>query len=88
MLQRTISKRHCHMPRIFLKLIGAAAMIGLAACAEEPEFDKARADMTRRERDSTIAASRFPGAPVVKKAMDAADAEAKRAAMFDSAGVQ
>lgn len=58
----------------------------LAACAEEPKFTKAREDMTRRERDSTIAESQLPGSGVVRKAMSIADAEARRAAMFDSAG--
>jgi hypothetical protein len=42
--------------------------------------------MTRRERDSTIAASGLPGSAVVKKGMKIADREAKRAAMLDSIG--
>ncbi|MGK2962022.1 MAG: hypothetical protein ACSLFK_07740 [Gemmatimonadaceae bacterium] len=41
--------------------------------------------MTQRERDSTIAASGLPGSGVVKRAMSIADAEARRAAAFDSA---
>jgi hypothetical protein len=41
--------------------------------------------MTQRERDSTIAISGLPGAGVVKKGMNMADAGAKRAAMIDSA---
>ena len=73
-----------HLP----KLIGAAALLILVACADEPKFKKARADMTQRERDSTIAASRIPGSGIVKKAMSVADGEARRAAMYDSAGAQ
>ena len=69
-----------------LRLAALAALSILAACAEEPKFTKARADMTKRERDSTIAESRLPGSSVVRKAMSIADDEARRAAMFDSAG--
>ena len=57
----------------------------LAACAEPAKVDKPRSQMTQRERDSTIAISRLPGAAVVKKGMNMADAGAKRAAMLDSA---
>ena len=70
-----------------LRVLAVLALF-LAACAEEPKFDKARADMTRREKDSTIAISRLPGSGVVKKAMDVSDAEAARAATFDSASEQ
>ena len=70
------------------RLIVAAALLGVAACAEEPKFDKARSDMTKRERDSTIAISGLPGSGVVKKAMSIADAEARRSASYDSAGQQ
>ena len=56
------------------------------ACAEPPKVEKPRSQMTERERDSTIAASRLPGAGVVKKGMSIADAESKRQAMFDSVG--
>lgn len=47
-------------------------------------MDKPRAEMTQRERDSTIAASGLPGSSVVKKGMSMADAQARRAAMLDS----
>jgi len=57
----------------------------LTACAEPAKIEKPRAQMTQRERDSTIAISGLPGAAVVKKGMDMADAGAKRAAMLDSA---
>jgi hypothetical protein len=56
----------------------------LTACAEAPEIRKPRSEMTRRERDSTIAESGLPGAGVVKRAMNVADAEARRAAEYDS----
>ena len=57
----------------------------LTACAEPAKVEKPRSQMTQRERDSTIAISGLPGAAVVKKGMDMADAGAKRAAMLDSA---
>jgi hypothetical protein len=56
--------------------------LALLACSTEPPAD--RADMTQRQRDSTIAESRLPGAPAVGRALDAADAAAARAAAADS----
>ena len=61
-----------------------AVVMLLSACAEPPKIDKPRSQMSQRERDSTIAASRLPGAGVVKKGMSIADKEAKRSAMIDS----
>jgi hypothetical protein len=55
-----------------------------AACAEPVKVDKPRSEMSRRERDSTIANSAFYGAGVAKKAMEVADGEARRKAMMDS----
>lgn len=78
MLKRQISMRSLRLFSVILTF--------LAACAEPPKFDKARSQMSQRERDSTIAASRLPGAGVVKKGLSIADAEAKRQAMFDSVG--
>ncbi len=40
--------------------------------------------MTQRERDSTIANSVLPGAGVVKRAMNTADAQAVRAAAYEA----
>ena len=60
----------------------------LTACAEPPKFDKPRDQMTQRERDSVLAASRLPGSGVVRKGLSIADKEAKRAAMFDSVGTE
>ncbi len=62
-----------------------AILVGLAGCAAPARFDKPRAAMTRRERDSTVAASGLPGSGVVKKAMSMTDAENRRAAAVDSA---
>jgi hypothetical protein len=70
---------------ILLVVVAGAA---LAACAEEPKFKKARADMTQREKDSITATLGLPGSGVVKKALSVSDAEASRAAMFDSASEQ
>jgi len=61
-----------------------AALLLSTACAEPPEVEKPRSEMSQRERDSTIAASGLPGSGVVKKGMHIADIEAQRAAMLDS----
>ena len=63
----------------------AFLMLSLPACADEPAIAKPRSEMTARERDSTIANSGLPGSGVMKKAMSMSDAEAKRAAILDSA---
>lgn len=66
------------------RFLGLAAAFSLAGCVEEPDFDKPRSAMTQRERDSTIGTSGLPGSGVVRKAIDIADSEARRAAMLDS----
>ena len=60
------------------------ALLAAAACAEPVNVDKPRSEMSRRERDSTVANSAFYGASVAKKAMAVADAEAQRKAMMDT----
>ena len=60
------------------------SLLLVAGCAEKPKFEKARSEMTQREKDSVIAASGLPGSSVVKKGMSIADGQAKRAAMMDS----
>ena len=67
-------------------LTAAALVAAMTACAEPPVIEKPRSQMSQRERDSTIAASGLPGSGVVKKGMNMADREAKRAAMLDSIG--
>jgi len=61
-----------------------ALSVLLAACADAPEIRKPRSEMTQRERDSAVAESGLPGSEVVKRAMNTSDAEARRAAAFDS----
>ncbi len=69
------------MRNIMLLALSSLLMV---ACAEPPNVGKPRAEMTQRERDSTIAESGLPGSGVVKRGMAIADLEAKRAAMRDS----
>lgn len=64
-------------------LLAALALV-VSACAEPPKMTKTRAEMTQRERDSVIGASRLPGAGVVRKGMSISDAQTRRAAMLDS----
>ena len=73
--------RQNHMRNIMLLAVTSLLMV---ACAEPPNVGKPRAEMTERERDSTIAESGLPGAGVVKRGMAMADAQAKHAAMLDS----
>ncbi len=57
-----------------------AGLLALSACAEAPEIEKPYAERSQRERDSVIANSKLPGAPVLKKAMAISDAQARRIA--------
>jgi hypothetical protein len=60
-----------------------AGLLALAACADAPEIEKPYAERTQRERDSVIAESKLPGAPLVKKAMKISDAQSRRMAELD-----
>lgn len=62
-----------------------ALALGVGACAAPAKVDKPRDQMSRREKDSTIAVSGLPGSGVVKKAMNMADQEAARQAAFSAA---
>lgn len=69
-----------------------AALVLLAACsgadggrADTTEADSVQADsLTQRQRDSIIGESRLPGAGAVRRALEASDAAAERAATHDS----
>ena len=63
----------------------AIAILVFSGCAEPANVDKPRAEMTQRERDSTIAISGLPGSRTVRQAIDISDSEARRAAALDSA---
>ena len=65
----------------------AALLVGalLAGCGDEGDASASAADsLTRRERDSVIGASRLPGAPVVRRALQVSDTAAARAARIDA----
>jgi len=67
-----------------LLIISCVAL--LAGCAEPSKVDKPRSQMTELERDSTIGASRLPGAGVVKKGLSIRNVQNQHAEMLDSAG--
>jgi hypothetical protein len=56
-------------------------VVPLLACSSST---KASTGRTEREADSVIGQSQVPGAPVVKKALDASDSAATRVAGQDS----
>ena len=56
----------------------------LAACSKHSGADHGRSSMSERQRDSTIAKSRLPGAGVVGRALAVSDSTAARAARLDS----
>ena len=65
-----------------------AGLLALSACAEAPKIEKPYAERSQRERDSVIANSKLPGAPVLKKAMAISDAQARRIAEQEEATEQ
>lgn len=62
------------------------ACIAAPGCAGgEPDTGAIRADsITQRQRDSAVGASGLPGSGGVRRALDASDAAAARAAAHDS----
>jgi hypothetical protein len=60
-------------------LLGAVILVG---CGKEPP---AKPELTQRQKDSVVAASRIPGAQGVGAAMRVADSAAARRARIDSA---
>lgn len=73
------------------RILPIAALALLAACsgadggADTMEADSVQADsLTQRQRDSIIGESRLPGAGAVRRALEASDAAAERAAAHDS----
>lgn len=55
-------------------------------CTETPKQGLASDSLTRRERDSIIAGSKLPGAPVVRRALQVSDTLAARAERIDTGG--
>lgn len=70
------------------RLTAAALLLVLAlGCAGGDNQQAAAGDpLSRRERDSIIGASRLPGAPAVRRALQVSDTAAARAGRIDSAG--
>ena len=69
------------------KLILLAGVLALAACRSDESPDSRR-DLTKRQADSAIGASRLPGASGVTRAMNAADSAAARNARLDSVATE
>ena len=86
---RTLTSSNTHVafaphtrPISMKNMIIALGMLALSACAQS-EIEKPYAERTQRERDSVMANSRLPGAPLVKKAMALSDAQTKRMAELE-----
>ena len=60
-------------------IVFLASLVFLSGCAQEASEEKTQTPMTQRQRDSTIAASKLPGASAVGKALEIADSAAVRA---------
>ena len=68
--------------RLYIGILIGIAL--LTACSDKPNNFKPRSQMTQREKDSVLGASSLPGAPVVRRALGAADTSAARNAALDS----
>ncbi|MDQ3516165.1 MAG: hypothetical protein M3403_05255, partial [Gemmatimonadota bacterium] len=62
--------------RYYIGLLAAVLLV--AGCNDKPPNFKTRSQMTQREKDSILGASSLPGAPVVSRALGAADISATR----------
>ncbi len=68
---------------------GVAALVAAllaTGCTETPKQGLASDSLTRRERDSIIAGSTLPGAPVVRRAMQVTDSTAARVERLNTGG--
>ena len=65
-------------------LTAGVMILALAACSKHSGDDRARPVMSERQRDSSIAKSRLPGAGTVGKALAVSDSASARAARADS----
>ena len=65
-------------------ILSVACVALLGACSGEKEPDN-RAQLTQREKDSILGASKIPGAKAVNRAMTSADSATARQARLDSA---
>jgi hypothetical protein len=61
----------------------AAVFAFMAGCSENREEQESRTGLSERERDSTLAETRLPGAGGVKKALAVSDSASARAARFN-----
>ena len=66
-----------------LLVVAGMLLCALAACSKHSGADHGRSSMSERQRDSTIAKSRLPGAGVVGRALAVSDSPAARAARLD-----
>lgn len=57
---------------------------GAVACSKD-DSDQNKPQLTQREKDSILGASKIPGAKAVKRALTSADSAAARQARLDSA---
>lgn len=69
------------------KIMALASVLALAGC-ERGETPEPSSELTQRQADSALGASRLPGARGITGAMTAADSAAARSARLDSAGME
>lgn len=71
-------------PRQALLALATAALA--AGCGGGGEASAAADTLSRRERDSVIGASKLPGAPAVRRALEVSDSAAARAERINTGG--
>jgi type IV pilus biogenesis protein CpaD/CtpE len=67
------------------QILLAGLLLTLAGCSSTTKTSTGR---TERETDSVIGQSQVPGAPAVRKALEASDSARGRVAAEDSAGME
>lgn len=74
--------------RIAIPSLTAVALLLVTACSGSPPERAERTPEEQRAADSTVGASRLPGAGGVRGAMAASDSAAQRAKLLDSLSKQ
>ena len=83
MTKELMVSRRWHVAKTRWGLV-ALALLALVGCTPHSQ-PSARAPLTERQRDSVLARSALPGAPVVGRALEVSDHAADRAAEMAAA---
>jgi hypothetical protein len=68
----------------YAPITGTLLLVSLTGCSRPADRTSARNELSERQRDSVLGASRLPGASGVRHALEASDSGAARRSREDS----